>query len=127
MTMFAQVRENARLLALLLEAPEGPLEIFIVVNDDLRQGSVPLLAADREPVRQFESATLRYPFPPVKRALFEWRRSDLLITDYTDCSGSLCVHFGRRARRGIPGRAAGAETTSLNFRTSSWRPLKPHR
>ena len=49
MTMLAQVREDARFLALLLEALESPLEILIVVNDDFRQGSEPLLAANREP------------------------------------------------------------------------------
>jgi hypothetical protein len=38
------------------------------VDDDFRHGSVPLLAADREPVRRFESATLRCPLQPVKLA-----------------------------------------------------------
>src|SRR5215471_8674024 len=35
--MLAQIRENTGLLALLLEALEGPLEVLIVVDDDFRQ------------------------------------------------------------------------------------------
>src|SRR5215471_14640474 len=35
--VLAQIRENTGLLALLLEALEGPLEVLIVVDDDFRQ------------------------------------------------------------------------------------------
>ena len=68
MAMLAQVGEDARFLALLLEALEGALDVFIVMNDDFRQGSVLLLArrigsqSDR-----CEDATLRSPERTVKR------------------------------------------------------------
>jgi hypothetical protein len=42
-----QVREDARLLALLLEALEGSLEILVVVDDDFRQDD--LLPVDVSP------------------------------------------------------------------------------
>jgi hypothetical protein len=35
--VLAKIRENTRLLALLLEALESPLEVLIVVDDDFRQ------------------------------------------------------------------------------------------
>jgi len=47
--VLAKVRENAGLLALLLEALEGPLEILIVVDDDFRQAD--LLPVDVVPDR----------------------------------------------------------------------------
>jgi hypothetical protein len=37
MPVFTKIGENAVLLALLLEAPQGTLEIFVIVNDDFRQ------------------------------------------------------------------------------------------
>jgi hypothetical protein len=36
MAMLAQIGEDARLLALLLEAAERPLEVLIVMDDDFR-------------------------------------------------------------------------------------------
>jgi hypothetical protein len=45
MPMLAEVRKDARLLALLLEAPEGTLEVFIVVDDDFRHLAVLSFAA----------------------------------------------------------------------------------
>src|SRR2546430_2537738 len=36
MTVFAQVGEDPRLLALFLEAPQGALETLVIVNDDFR-------------------------------------------------------------------------------------------
>jgi hypothetical protein len=44
MSVLAKVGENASLLAILLEALEGALEVLIVVDDDFRHGSMPLLA-----------------------------------------------------------------------------------
>jgi hypothetical protein len=34
--MLAEIGENPRLLALLLESLQGPLEAFVIVNDDFR-------------------------------------------------------------------------------------------
>jgi len=44
--VLAEIGENARFLALLLEAPQRALEVLIVVNDDFGQELVsPLLGA----------------------------------------------------------------------------------
>jgi len=45
MTMLAKIGEDTRLLALLLEALECALEIFVVVNDDFRQNLLPPFVA----------------------------------------------------------------------------------
>jgi hypothetical protein len=45
MTMLAKIGEDARFLALLFEALESALEIFVVVNDDFRQNLLPPFVA----------------------------------------------------------------------------------
>jgi hypothetical protein len=45
--VLTQIREDARLLALLLEALESTLEVFVVVDDDFRQKLFPDLVAVR--------------------------------------------------------------------------------
>jgi hypothetical protein len=45
MAVLSQVRQDAGLFALLLEALECPLEVLIVVDDDFRQTDSPPLMA----------------------------------------------------------------------------------
>jgi hypothetical protein len=43
--MLAQVRKDPGLLALLLEALQCALEVFVIVNDDFRQTGLPPFVA----------------------------------------------------------------------------------